>query len=433
MNEGSDTRVLFLGLDGFEVLAATNDGAELLVLIQTTADRAFCRTCGVQAAAKGRARVIVRDVPIGDRPVRLSWRKRVWRCQQSQCPAGSWRETSTEIRPRVVLTERARRWALRRVGKDGLPVATVAAELGVSWHTINAAVLELGAQMLADDGRLDGVRAIGLDEHNFRRGSFRTPTSWVTGFVDLDTGRLLDVVENRTAAAVTTWISQRPLAWREHVTVAAMDPYQGYALALRRALPHAQIVVDHWHMIRLANQALDEVRRRTQQDTLGHRGRKGDPLYDVRKLLLVARHRLTDRAAQRIDDAFRHGDPHFEVECAWVGKELLRDVYAASDLDTAAVRLDEMLAWADEVSIPELTRLASTVRHWRHRVLAYHHGGVSNARSEAMNLLAKKVKRIGFGFRNFDNYRMRLLLHCGVVWNTAPTAKIRGRAPSLVA
>ncbi|MDP8930140.1 MAG: transposase, partial [Actinomycetota bacterium] len=78
-------------------------------------------------------------------------------------------------------------------------------------------------------------------------------------------------------------------------------------------------------------------------------------------------------------------------------------------------------------------RLAGTVRHWRHRVLAYHHGRVSNARSEAMNLLAKKIKRIGFGFRNFNHYRMRLLLHCGVVWNTAPTAKIRGRAPSLVA
>ncbi len=399
MDQGSDTRALFLGLDGS--LAATNDRHELLVLVQTTADRAFCRECGVRAVSKGRVPVVVRDVPIGDRPVKLRWRTRVWRCEEESCSAGSSRETSAQVRPRAVLTERARRWALRKVGKHGLAVATVAAELGVAWHTINTAVLELGARMLAGDDRLAGVRALGLDEHNFLHGSFRTATSWVTGFVDLDTGRLLDVVENRTAAAVTAWISAQPAALREQVTTAAI--YQGYALALRRALPHAQIVVDHWHMIRLANQALDEVRRRTQQQTTGHRGRKGDPLYDVRKLLLVARHRLTDRAAQRFDDALRLGDPRFEVECAWVGKgaaprRVSRPRHRGRRRSSRrAVRLGR------RGRHPELTRLVGTLRHWRHRVLAYHRGRVSNARSEAMNLLAKKVKRIGFGFRNFGS------------------------------
>ncbi len=92
-----------------------------------------------------------------------------------------------------------------------------------------------------------------------------------------------------------------------------------------------------------------------------------------------------------------------------------------------------MRSWADQVDIPELTRLAGTIRHWRSRVLAYHHDRITNARSEAMNLLAKKVKRVGFGFRNFRNYRMRLLLHCGVTWNLPATTKIRGRSPSLAA
>lgn len=112
-----------------------------------------------------------------------------------------------------------------------------------------------------------------------------------------------------------------------------------------------------------------------------------------------------------------------------MGRELLRDVYAADTYHHATVALDEFLDWADQVDVPELTTLAGTIRHWKAKVLAYHHRRLSNGRTEAMNLLIKKIKRLGFGFRNFDNYRLRLLLHCGIEWNTPQTARIRGRAP----
>ena len=81
----------------------------------------------------------------------------------------------------------------------------------------------------------------------------------------------------------------------------------------------------------------------------------------------------------------------------------------------------------------ELSRLARTLKTWRAKVLAYHHRRLSNGRTEAMNLLIKKIKRVGFGFRNFDNYRIRLLLHCGLQWNEPATVRIRGRAPSFAA
>ena len=79
---------------------------------------------------------------------------------------------------------------------------------------------------------------------------------------------------------------------------------------------------------------------------------------------------------------------------------------------------------------PEQLRLARTLDAWHDELLAYFTtGGVSNGPTEAINLLIKRVKRVGFGFRNFDNYRLRLLLHCGVRWNTPTTTPIRGRAP----
>jgi transposase len=84
--------------------------------------------------------------------------------------------------------------------------------------------------------------------------------------------------------------------------------------------------------------------------------------------------------------------------------------------------------------VVELPRLARTVGAWQAEILAWHAtGGCSNGPTEAVNLLIKKVKRVGHGFRNFANYRLRLLLHCGVAWQAHRTASLRGRAPRLVA
>jgi transposase len=80
--------------------------------------------------------------------------------------------------------------------------------------------------------------------------------------------------------------------------------------------------------------------------------------------------------------------------------------------------------------VVELARLARTVRAWEGEMLAFHStNGCSNGPTEAVNLLIKKVKRVGHGFRNFANYRLRLLLHCGVRWQTHRTARLRGRSP----
>jgi transposase len=158
--------------------------------------------------------------------------------------------------------------------------------------------------------------------------------------------------------------------WCAQTEQAALDPYEGYATALRRALPDATLVVDHFHLIRLANQVVDEVRRRTQQQTLGHRGRKGDPLYEIRKLLLVAVECLDDRARRRVREGLAAGDPYDETACAWTGKRMLRDVYVATDVSEAADRLDAFLAWADDVEVDEMSRLARTVRRRRTRILA---------------------------------------------------------------
>ena len=431
---GSGSGSILLGLDRFEVTAAEIADEEWRLEVQTTATTVGCVACGSQARVHARRTVRVRDLPIGGRPVVLAWRKRVWRCVEPACAVQTWTEQTVAIRPRAVLTERARAEACRRVGKDAHAVAAVARDLGVGWATVMRAVADHGQPLVDDPTRLDGVATLGLDETSFLKATPTTPARYVTGLVDVAGGRLLDVIADRTTRAVTAWLGARPRSWLAGVGTVALDPWRGYASALVVPLGHATVVVDHFHAIKLANTMLDEVRRRTQQAALGHRGRKHDPLYRIRKLLLTAAEQLTRRGWARLRAGLTAGDPSGEVAAAWQGKELLRAVYAAGDLAGACAALDRFYRWGDGVQLLELSRLARTVRAWQTEILAFHTtGGCSNGPTEAINLLIKKVKRVGHGFRNFANYRLRLLLHCGIRWQTHRTARLRSRSPRLVA
>jgi transposase len=314
--------------------------------IQTTATVVGCQGCGVRAELHGRRRVRVRDLPIVGRPVVLWWRKRLWRCPEPSCGVRTWTEQTAAIHPRAVLTQRARAEACRRVGKDAHAVAAVARDLGVGWATIMRAVHDHGTPLVDDPTRLEDVTALGLDETSFLKATRLAPTRWVTGLVDLEGGRLLDVVADRTRAAVDSWLHARPRAWLAQVDTVALDPWRGYASALAAPLGHARVVVDHFQAIRLANTVVDQVRRRTQQATLGHRGRKRDPLYRIHKLLLTAQEQLTRRGRVRLRAGLVAGDPTGEVASAWQGKELLRAVYRAVGPAAARAALDRFYRWS---------------------------------------------------------------------------------------
>ncbi len=431
-----------LGLPDFEVSAAGEYGGELEVVVQTIEGTAGCARCGVPAVAHGRRPHWVRDIPSAGRPVVIVWHKRIWRCDEPLCATRTWSEQHPAIRAKAALTERARKWACRRVGRDGETIDAIRRELGVGWSTVMRADIEYGRPLVEDPDRCDGVSGLGMDETALLAANATHHTSYVTGFVDLDSGRLLDVVEDRCAASVSGWLKSMHTDWRDRIEVLAIDPHAGYRAGLltgfadrtERGLPAPRVVVDHFHAIKLANAAIDDVRRRVQQHTLGHRGRKGDPLYGIRRVLLRGAERLTDRAWQRLIDGLDAGDHDQQVARAWIGKEQLRKMYAATDADQARRRLSDFYTQVADAQVPELTRLATTISRWQNEVLTYFDTGrASNRRAEAANLLIKKIRRLGFGFRNFDNYRLRLLLHCGVTWQTPQTVRIRSRRPRMVA
>jgi transposase len=432
--DGSGVSAL-VGLDGFVVCAQLLDEAsgEWWLGVETTEDRAWCLSCGVRAVGHGRRRVVVRDLPLADRPVVLVWAKRLWRCPEPRCAACTWSEESDQIAPRAVLTERARAEIARRVGPAEHSVAQAARDFGVSWHAAMAAVRDHGRPRVDHLARLGAPAAIGLDETSFLAATADRPRLLVTGIIDLDQGRLIDVLPARSAAAVTDWLAAKPTPWLAGIRHVVIDPYQPYATAVAKGLPAARLTVDHFHVIRLANAALDEVRRRTQQTTTGHRGRKVDPLYRIRRLLLARHDRLDATGFARLLAWLDAGDPEGEVGAAYLAKELLRDTYLANDALEARPRLVAFYDYCARSDVPELERLAHTIARWETPILRWHHTRLTNAATEGTNLVIKNIKRLGFGFRNFDNYRLRLLLRCGAPWQHRSVASIRPRQPRISA
>jgi transposase len=332
------------------------------------------------------------------------------------------------------LTLRAAAEICRAVGEDGSSVAAQARRFGISWAAAMDAVVRHGTPLIDDPARLAAATAIGVDETTFLHAGPGRRTQYVTGIIDLDRGCLLDVVQGRSAAVLGDWLVAQSADWRAQVTVGAIDAFRGYANALAAYLPDAMGVMDHFHTIQLANRALDKVRRRVQTDTLGHRGRRGDPLYRIRRLALLGAGRLDTKGWERLEAGLAAGDPAGEVAAAWIAKEELRLLYRARTPEAVRRSLARFYTHcANNNHIPELVTLATTIDTWQTEILNYQNGHFSNGPTEAVNLIIEKTRRIGHGFRNFHNYRLRLLLACGVKWHTPPVARIRGRHPRLIA
>jgi transposase len=431
---GSQDATALVGIAELVVGVTELVEGEWVMYVETARDLVGCPACGVRAVGHGRLRRLVRDLPVAGRPVVLWWAKRRWRCPDGDCAKRTWVEQIDAIGPRASLTERARARLAAMVNVDGDSVAAAGCEFGVGWHCANQAVAEHTDPHVDDPDRFDDVRSVGVDEKRFLSATVEHRTVFTTQVVDLDRHRVLDVLEGRSRDVLDDWFAQRGDDWCAQVTLATLDPAAGYRRALTERLANATLVVDHFHAVKLANQAIDDVRRRTQQATLQHRGHKRDPLYRARRVFLTGHERLSDDRLGWMFEMLAAGDPDGEVGATILAKELLREVYAASDLAHARRRLIVFFQHCADSEVPELSRLARTIDRWVDLVLAYHRtGGASNGRVENVHMLVEKIRRNAHGFTNHQNYRRRIIGRLGIKWTTVPTRRIRGRQTHAIA
>ena len=380
----------------------------------------WCRRCGCRGTPRDTVTRLLAHEPLGWRPTTLLVTVRRYQC--TGCGRVWRQDTSAAAEPRARLSRRGLRWALEGIVVQHLTVARIAEALGVAWSTANDAVLAEGKRVLINDpARFDGVRVIGVDEHVWRHT--RKGDKYVTVIIDLTpirdgTGpsRLLDMVEGRSKQVFKTWLADRDTTWREAVEVVAMDGFTGFKTATTEELPDAVTVMDPFHVVRLAGDALDRCRRRVQQDLHGHRGRAEDPLYRSRRTLHTGADLLTDKQKDRLETLFAD-EEHVQVEATWGIYQRMIAAYRAPDRAagrTLMTSLIESISSGVPKALTEIVTLARTMTKRAADVLAYFdRPGTSNGPTEAINGRLEHLRGSALGFRNLTNYIARSLLETG--------------------
>jgi transposase len=424
----SDGTTLLFGLPGVEVECVERraDGSRVVHVVTDDEAAVACPGCGVASTSvKERVTTSPRDIPYGQDRIVVRWHKIRWYCREDYCQRSSFTEAIAQVPARARTTTRLRTQVGAAIGDAARAVSEVADAHGVSWPTAHRAFVAHAETLLTEP---EPVRVLGIDET--RRGKPRWEQCaktrrwvrvdpWDTGFVDLAGEQgLLGQREGRTGAAVIDWLSERSDAFRAGVEFVAIDPAAVYASAIRTPglLPNATIVVDHFHLVQLANDALTKVRRRVTWDMRDRRGRKIDPEWANRRRLLRARERMSDKSFAKMWNAIISEDDTGQILSAWIAKEelrtLLSTVRVGGDAHLTRHRLHRFLAWCIDSQIPELLTLATTIDTWWPEINAFITTGITNARTEGYNRLVKQVKRVGCGFRNRDNSARRIRFHC---------------------
>ena len=405
---------------GLEVVGQRLEPGRAVLACRVVEPDDWCRRCGQRGVLRDTVVRRLAHEPLGWRPTILEVVVGRYRC--GDC-SHVWRQdTAKAAEPRAKLSRRGLRWALEGIVVQHLTVARIAEGLAVSWNTANDAVLAEGRRVLIDDPqRFDGVKVIGVDEHCWRHT--RKGDKYVTVVIDLTpvrdgTGpaRLLDMVEGRSKSVFKTWLAERDQAWRDGVEVVAMDGFTGFKTAATETLPDAIEVMDPFHVVQLAGDALDRCRQRIQQETLGHRGHAGDPLYGARRTLHTGEALLTDRQRTRLEALFADDD-HVAVEATWGVYQNIVTAYRDPDPKKGREALQKVINAISRgvpAALVELRKLGSTLKRRAGDVLAYFdHPRTSNGPTEAINGLLEHLRGTARGFRNIVNYIARCLLDAG--------------------
>jgi transposase len=352
-----------------------------------------CPKCATVSKSIYDHRIVkLKDAPIRGNGIRLTVKKRRFFCKPCRKP---FTEPVQGIGKGHRTTHRYRRavlWAcenfsdLKRVRK------AYRCSSGFIYKTLYEQV-ELN---LRKNLNYDWPTTIGIDEHFFTRRKGRA--EFVTVFTDFNNKRLREVAYGKVKAELITQIAG--INGREGVKNAIIDMSDGYRSLIKEHFPNAQIIADKFHVLRLLTPAINKHRVAVMGD---------DRKNPVRRLLLRNRNKLLYYERDAVDLWLKDKPDLREI---YYAKEALHSFYRTKGMRRAArafTRLTDALAHS---KLPELKRFRRTLKSWSKEILAYFENRLTNARTEGFNNVAKLVQKRAYGYRSFENYRLRLLNAC---------------------
>ena len=288
-------------------------------------------------------------------------------------------------------------WLAQQMAKT--PIAGL---LRIGWDTVGRIVERVVADHL-DEKRLEGLVAIGVDEISYRRGQ-----RYLTSVVDHRVGAVVWCAPGRNAATLQAFFDLLGDRKRS-IRAVSIDMSGGYEKAIRDAIPDAEIAFDPFHVVRLAQRAVDQVRRDEWNTHERSHTPKGKWIKGTRWSLLKSPQKQTVPQLALLAEVQQANKPMFR---AFLLKEELRVLYQLDDPALAPAHLDAWLAWASRSKLEAFVKLARTIRRHRAGILAAIRLGLNNGRLEGLNSRIRLISHRSFGFHSADPLIALVYLCC---------------------
>jgi transposase len=382
------------GLKGYVHERAEFVGGEVHFHIVQPAKGHRCSACGSrQVIRRGGRERWFRGLPIGRRPVWIVLS--VPRLECKEC--GAVRQAEVRFAPgQHRYTKRFARHVLELVRH--MTMWDVAQHLGVSWNLVKELLKEALTQRFGRP-RLKDLRLLAIDEISIGRGH-----RYLTVVLDLETGAVVFVGNGKGAEALAPFWKRLESA-RASIEAVAIDMSQAYIQAVRSHLPTATLVFDHFHVVKLMNDKLSDLRRELQRQA---ESEEKQVLKGTRWLLLKDPTKLDENKdeAERLQAALRLNAP---LAAAYYLKEDLRQLWGQPDKPSAARFLDGWIDRARATGVPQLVTMSNTLSLHRDGLLAYYEVPISTGPLEGTNNKIKTLQRQAYGYRDQEFFRLRIL------------------------
>ena len=351
-----------------------------------------CPKCATQTSVVYDRRLVsVKDAPMRDHLVVLKIKKRRFFCKPCQKP---FTEYIGGIAPGQRTTQRFKRsvtWA----SENFADLAKVQKAYRCSRWLIYKSTYEQLELKRKQNLSYPWPRCIGIDEHSFKKNQRYGFTEFATMVVDHTHKRTFEVVSGRSGPELEAALMY--IKGRENVRWVTMDLSTTYRSFTRSFFPRAEIVADKFHVVRLLNGAINRRRKEITGD------QRTNP---IRRLLLCSSRRLDFFQRSAIH---RWLSEHPELREIYHAKEAVIGLYRVKGYERARRAFSALTLRLAGSRLPEILTLRKTLISWRHEILNYFRTGLTNARVEGFNNKAKIVKTRGYGYRSFQNYRLRVL------------------------
>ena len=384
-----------VGIPGFEALEITGKQE-----VTTTCRLRNTPTCpGCKSEGPHRRKDLVprriRHTSIGTRPHWLVVHVPKWSCRCGRY----FRQRVPGVLPYQRATEKFKEEVVER-HEHGHSLSRIEQSHDISWATTERWVHQLYSRRVSHQAERVAPKVLGIDEHFFTRKH-----GFATTFANLVTHRVFDVQLGRSELALQRFLDE--LSGREHTKVVCIDLSETYRAIVKRYFPNAMIVADRFHVIRLVGQYLMEAWKQLEPVGRKHRGlvslmrRKPDRLEPEQKQRLQAyftEHPMVGAVYDQLQRVMRllRNKHQNARECRWHIRHFLRIV-------------DELR----EAPMPVLHSLAATLWSWRDEIARMWRFTKSNAITEGLHNKMEVISRRAYGFRNFQNYRLRVRALCG--------------------